>query len=101
MKHFVFEGRDPDWTGVPVAFRDLHATDRRSAVRSGLEAVEQRLEIALQIDCIFRRRLVVDTHRTVLACLLIGDAEKLHVDVMGQRADGHLRGRPCQLCDSL
>ena len=101
LKHLVFKRRNPDRAGRPVSLRDLDATNRRRSIRTRLETVKQRLEVGFQVDCIVRRRLVVDTHRSILARALVGDAEQLHVNVMGQRTDGHLRGRPRQLCYSL
>jgi hypothetical protein len=101
LKHFVFKGRDPERTRCPVSLRDFDAPDRRGVVRAGLEAVQQRPEVALQVRRIVRRRLLVYADRAILARLLVGDAEKLHVDVMGQRTNGHLWGLPRQLCYPL
>ena len=69
----------------------MHAPDRRRSVRAGLRAVEQRLEIDLQVRRVRFRALSVDTSRAVLAREPVGFTEKVDVDVMSERPDRHAR----------
>jgi hypothetical protein len=62
-----------------------------------LEAVEQGLEILLQIRRVVFRRLFVHTRDSILAGTLIRLQEKTDVDVVGEAGERHLRRFPRQL----
>ena len=50
LKHLVLEGRDADGPRrLAVALRDVHPPHRGRPVRPGLDPVEQRLEVLLQV----------------------------------------------------
>src|SRR4051812_28982152 len=54
LKNLVFKGRDPEGTRCPVSLRDLDAPNGWGAVRAGLEAVQQRLKVVLQVRRVVR-----------------------------------------------
>ena len=62
LQDLVLEGRDADRTGLrPIALRDVHPPHRRRPVLPGLRAVEERLEVGLQVLRVRCRALSVDT----------------------------------------
>ena len=62
-----------------------------------LGALEQRFQVRFEIDRIFTRSLLVDTHRAVLPCSVIRFPEPIHVNVVSESGERHLRRPLCQL----
>jgi hypothetical protein len=69
LEYFVLQRRDSKRAslGSRAAFRNVHTPYGRSAVRAGLRAVEQALQVALQILFVIVRGHAVHAHGTVLA----------------------------------
>ncbi|NOZ87199.1 MAG: hypothetical protein GXP49_13200 [Deltaproteobacteria bacterium] len=83
LKNLVLESRNPDGTGsLPVALRNMHSTNRMRTVAPGLEALQQILEVRLQVRCILRCRPAINSHRAVLPCAAIGLSKPLLVNMM-------------------
>jgi len=61
---------------------DMHSTHGRCHVRAGFGAVEEVLEVALQVDLVFVRGLSVHADGPVPACPSMGCKHPFHVDVM-------------------
>ena len=102
LQHLVLESGDPDRAHrLAVALRDLHPAHRRRLVAAGLEALQQRAEVGLESLGVLGRSLPVDAHGPVLARPTVRLAQKLEVDVMGQRGQHPLRVSPRQLCYPL
>ena len=74
----------------------MHPAKRRSPVASRLEAVEQGLEIPLQLLCILRRGLPVHSRRAIFSRALERFPEELDVNVMRQSPERHSRHLPSQ-----
>jgi site-specific DNA recombinase len=68
LENLVLQGWDSDRAGLGfrVPFRNVHPPDRRSSIRAGFHAVEQPLEVSLQIGLILGRRHSVYARGCVL-----------------------------------
>src|SRR5262249_62031718 len=69
----------------PLPLRVGPPPHRRCPVSTGLRAVEERLEVGLQVLRVRCRALSVDAWGAVLPRAAKGLAEPVHVDVMRQR----------------
>ena len=68
LKNLVLKGRDAQRSGFRTAvLRDIDPPHGWRAVRAGLRAVEQRLEVFFQVRCIFGRALPVHACGPALA----------------------------------
>ena len=61
---------------------DVYSTHWRRHVRAGFGAVEEVLEVGLQVDLVFGRGLSVHADGPVLACPSMGCEHPFDVDVM-------------------
>ena len=92
LQHLVLERRYPDWSSLPaIPFRDVDAAHGRRDILAGLEAVEQRLEVGLQIRRLLVRRLSVQSHRPVFPRYYISRVKHVPVDVVSQAREHHVR----------
>jgi hypothetical protein len=76
---------------------DVHPTNRRRAVPTGLEPFEQARQVHLQVGLVLRRRHTVHTHRTILARPPVRLAQPHQINVVRQRRQHLLRLDPSQL----
>jgi len=60
----------------------VYSTHRRCHVRAGFGAVEEVLEVGLQVDLVFVRGLSVHADGSVSACMAMGCEHPFDVDVM-------------------
>ena len=98
LQHLILERRNPDRSSLPaIPLGDVDTTHRGGLVPAGLEAVEQGLEVHLQMRCVVVRRLSVQSDGPVLSRSGVRRSEKLHVDVMSQAREHHLRRLSGQL----
>jgi len=79
----------------------MHSTHGRRYVRAGFGAVEEVLEVGLQVDLVFLRGLTVHADGTVLACPSMGCEHPFDVDVMRQGRESHSRAIPGEFRDPL
>ena len=87
--------------GSRARLGDVHSTHRRGHVRAGFGAVEEVLEVGLQVDLVFVRGLSVHADGPVLACLGMGCEHPFDVDVMRQVRERHVRAVPGEFRDPL
>ena len=80
---------------------NVHSTHRRCHVRAGFGAVEEVLEVGLQVDLVFVRGLSVHADGPVSACPSMGCEHPFHVDVMRQRRECHVTAVPGEFRDPL
>jgi hypothetical protein len=80
---------------------DMHSTHRRCHVRAGFGAVEEVLEVGLQVDLIFVRGLSVHADGSVSACPSMSCEHPFDVDVMRQCRERHVRPIPGEFRDPL
>ena len=81
LQHFVLECRHPNRASLgSIAFGDMHASHRRCVVRSGLGALQQVLQVLLQVRCVLLRVLAVHAPRAVLARAPIRLPEPVFID---------------------
>ena len=82
---------------VPSALgMDVHAPDGGRSVGARLEAIQQRLEVQLQVRRVVRRRLAIHADHAVLARPPMRFAQEVYVDEVGERRHHHLRRLPRQ-----
>src|SRR5262245_5706130 len=75
LQDLVLEGRNTDRTSFrPIALRDVHTTHRRRPVTPRFRAIEERLEVRLQLLRVLLRGLSIDPGSTVLPRASIGFA---------------------------
>ena len=86
LEHPFDRGGAPQIYDVTMSLHVLPALDL-----IGARAAEKRLEILLQMLCVLRRRLPVDSRGTVLARASIRLAQPVDVDVMCQRRERLVR----------
>ncbi len=103
LQDLVLQRGNPDRArlGLRAALRNVHTSHRRSLVRAGLGAVEQRLEIRFQVLLVFRSRHSVHAHRPVFARAAVRFAKPVDVHQVGQGSESHLRRLLGQLCYPL
>jgi len=89
LEDLVLEGRNPNRAGLLAArpFRDVHPSDRRRSVASRLHAVQQGVEVPLQVDGVLVCGLVIDADGPVLAGAPVGLPQEVHVDVVREGAE--------------
>ena len=80
---------------------NVHSTHGRRHVRAGFGAVEEVLEVGLQVDLIFVRGLSIHADGPVSACPSMGCEHPFHVDVMRQRRECHVAAVPGEFRDPL
>jgi hypothetical protein len=80
---------------------DVHSTHWRRHVRAGLGAVEEVLEVGLQVGLVFVRGLSVHADGPVPACMAMGCEHPFDVDVMRQVRERHVRAIPGEFRDPL
>jgi hypothetical protein len=68
--------------GSRASLGDVHSTHGRCHVRAGFGAVEEVLEVGLQVDLVFVRGLSVHADGPVSACMAMGCEHPFDVDVM-------------------
>jgi len=100
LKNLVLQRGDADRPRLLTrpALGNMHPTHRRRAVRAGLRAVEQMLEVRFQITLVRLRRHAVHAHRAVLARAPIRLFQPIEVHQIGQRSERHLRRLFRQCC---
>jgi len=103
LKNFVFQRRNPERTGLGTraAFRNVHSPHGRSVVRSRLRAVEQDLQVPLQILFVLLRGHSIHAHGTILAGAPVRFLQPVHIHQLGQRSERHLWRLFRQLCYPL
>ena len=86
LEDLILKRRYPERAGLVGRARlgDVHSTHRRRHVRAGFGAVEEVLEVGLQVDLVVVRGLSVHADGPVLACPGIGCEHPFDVDVMRQ-----------------
>jgi hypothetical protein len=87
--------------GSRACLGNMDSTHRRCHVRAGFGAVEEVLEIGLQVDLVFVRGLSVHADGSVSACPSMGCAHPFDVDVMRQVREGQIRAVPGEIRDPL
>src|SRR4029077_14094160 len=87
--------------GSRARLGDMHPTHRRRHVRAGFGAVEEVLEVGLQVDLVFVRGLSVHADGSVPACPSMGCEHPFDVDVMRQRRESQIRTVPGEFRDPL
>ena len=92
LKHLVLKRRYPQRPGLGgrAGLGDVHSTHRRRLRTCRTWRGREGLEVGLQVDLVFRRRLSVHADGPVRACPSIGCEHPFHVDVMGQGRERHL-----------
>jgi hypothetical protein len=93
LQDFILQRRDADGAGLSSrpAFRDVHTPHGGSLVRAGFRAVEQSLQVTLQVLFVFVRRHSVHADRSVLAGSSVRFFQPVDVHQVGQRGERHLR----------
>ena len=93
LKHLVLEGGNADRARLAAlsALRDVHTPHWRRPVHARLRAVQQRLEVGLQVRRVLFRGLFVHAHGAILARAPVCFLEPVDVDVMGKREERHRR----------
>jgi hypothetical protein len=100
LKDLILQGGNSDRAslGSRAAFRNMHTSHRRRAVRAGFRAVEQALQVSLQILFVVSRGHSVYAHRSILAGASIRFLQPVDVHQVGQRGERHLRRLLRQRC---
>ena len=103
LKNFIFIRGYPQRASLVrrASLGDMHSTHGRRHVRAGFGAVEEVLEVGLQVDLVFFRGLSVHADGPVPACPSMGCEHPFDVDVMRQCREGHVRGIPGEFRDPL
>jgi len=92
LEELVLEGRDPDRPSLAtVTFRDVDPLHGRRSVAARLQATQQRVQILIQVRAVVAARLAIHSDRSVLPGASVGFAEKIRVDVVGERRHHHRR----------
>ena len=86
---------------IRASLGNMHSTHGRRHVRAGFGAVEEVLEVGLQVDLVFVRGLSVHADGPVPACMSMGCEHPFHVDVMCQGRERHVRAVPGEFRDPL
>jgi site-specific DNA recombinase len=92
LKQLVFKRGNPQRPGFwarPLG--NVHPPHRRCPVRAGLGAVQQGLQVAQQVLVVVLRRLSVHARGAVFARAQVRCDQPVHVDVVSQRGESHLR----------
>jgi hypothetical protein len=79
----------------------MHSPHGRCVVRAGLRAVEQTLQVALQVPLVVFRGHPVHAHGAILAGALVRFLQPVDVHQVGQRSECHLRRLFRQRCYPL
>jgi hypothetical protein len=85
LKHLVFVRRDAQRSLLSVAFRDVHASHRRGAIRPCFHAAEKRFEVALEVAFVLLRALAIHPTRAIFARAPMRFSQPFDVDVVRQR----------------
>src|SRR5262245_356248 len=92
LQHLVCKRRDADGSGlVTRALRYVHPPHRRRPVRAGLRRLQQSLQVAPESLVEVVDGLSIHAHGPVRPRSLIGDRQPVHVHVVGQGSQTHLR----------
>ncbi len=94
LEDFILIRGYPQWAslGGRACLGDVHSTHRRRHVRAGFGAVEEVLEVGLQVDLVFVRGLSVHADGPVLAGSRMGCEHPFDVDVMRPGSQSHDQG---------
>src|SRR3954449_12246282 len=103
LKDLILIRGYPEWASLVGRARlgDVYSTHWRCYVRAGFGAVEEVLEVGLQVDLVFVRGLSIHADGPVPACPSMGCEHPVDVDVMRQGREGQIRSVPGECRDPL
>src|SRR5271166_3932664 len=94
--HLVLERRDAEWPLRAVRLWNVDPTHRRGGVAAGLDALQERQKIGLQVRLVLRRCHPVDARCSILARQPVRLPHPFQVDDMVKRGQSCPRLRPRQ-----
>src|SRR5208337_179158 len=97
LRHLILERRNAEWPLRAVRLRNVDPTHRRGDVAAGLDALQERQKVGLQVRLVLRRPHTVDARCSILARQPVRLSRPFQVDDMMKRGQSCPRLRPRQL----